>query len=336
MEVVVASHPASLAHDTGVGHPEAPSRLAAVRRGIDGSGLRVVDVTAPLVDRGLLETVHDPGHVEMISQLCSRGGGSIDTDTVVSPESCDAALRSAGGAVELVSQLESRDDDAFGFALCRPPGHHASRGRAMGFCLFNNVCVATSLLRSNGQRVAILDWDVHHGNGTQSIVEQDPDILYVSLHQDGHYPLTGQAMDVEGSPGGTTVNIPLPYGTGGDVYRIAWSHIVLAIVAEFSPDWILISAGFDAHARDPLAGMNLLAADFGWMASSLARSQPGARTIFALEGGYDLSALEESTASVLRGVGGATDFEVPLKSPSSSLAALDACRSMIGRFWPIS
>lgn len=288
-----------------------------------------------MVDRALLETVHDPEYVEMISRLGSRGGGAIDADTVVSPGSWEAALRSAGAPVALVSELET-SGRALGFALCRPPGHHAGRRVAMGFCLFNNVCLAAGLIRSKGETVAILDWDVHHGNGTQSIVGDDPGILYVSLHQSGHYPFGGHAADIESSPAGTTVNVPLPHGTGGDVYRAAWSGIVLEIVDRFNPDWVLISAGFDAHVRDPLGGIGLLSDDFGWMAHKLAQARPEARTIFALEGGYDLTALEESTAATLAAMAGSSEFGEPLASPPLSVEALEASRALIARFWPIS
>ena len=206
----------------------------------------------------------------------------------------------------------------------------------MGFCLFNNVCIAARRIRSRGARVAILDWDVHHGNGTQSIVGGDPEILYVSIHQAGFYPFEGHVGDIESSPGGSTVNIPLPFGTAGDVYRTAWSGIVLKIVNDFDPEWVLISAGFDGHTRDPLAGMNLVSDDYGWMASQLAQSLPGCRTIFALEGGYDATALEESTAATLAGMSGRTEFSDPLESPGRSMEALEECRLVISRYWPIS
>lgn len=255
-------------------------------------------------------------------------------DTIVSPESWEAALTAVGGVSALVESLRDRDD-ATGFALCRPPGHHALRARAMGFCVFNNVAVVGAALSAGGERVAIVDWDVHHGNGTQALLAGDPRILYISVHQDRFYPFEGHPDDIETGAVGTTINIPLPAGTGGDVYRAAWESLVIPVLAQFGPDWVLVSAGFDAHTEDPLADLDLLDADYGWMASRLARSHPPNRTVFALEGGYDLDGLRHSARSTVLGMSGVDQFGPPLSSPPSAAVAVDEAAVAIARHWKV-
>jgi acetoin utilization deacetylase AcuC-like enzyme len=205
----------------------------------------------------------------------------------------------------------------------------------MGFCLFNNVAVVAASLRADGERVAILDWDVHHGNGTQAMVANDSQILYVSVHQDRFYPFEGHPDDIETGAKGTTVNIPLPAGTGGDVYRVAWETLVIPIIRQFGPDWVLVSAGYDAHTEDPLADLDLLDADYGWLASRLARAHPPSRTIFALEGGYDLDGLRHSARSTVLGMSGVDEFGPPLASSPLSALALDEAKAAISRHWKV-
>jgi acetoin utilization deacetylase AcuC-like enzyme len=183
--------------------------------------------------------------------------------------------------------------------------------------------------------VAILDWDVHHGNGTQAVVMEDPGILYVSLHQDAFYPYQGEIADIEREAKGTTVNIPLPASTAGDLYRRAWGEIVIPVVRAFEPDWVLVSAGFDAHVADQLAELRLVAADYGWMASQLASIHPAHRVVFSLEGGYDLDALRDSTAETLRGISGADVFDEGLASPLEMPEVLDPIFDGISRHWAI-
>jgi acetoin utilization deacetylase AcuC-like enzyme len=334
MDVIVASHPSSLLHDTGPRHPERPARVEAVQRGVRSAGLGVVEVEAPEIDRADLTLIHDPAYVDMIEGFCRGGGGKLDMDTYASPASWTAALTSVGAVRILVDELESRRD-AIGFAVCRPPGHHATRDKAMGFCLFNNVAVAAAVLKSQGARVAILDWDVHHGNGTQDTLFDDPGSLYVSIHQDGFYPHEGRVEDVQLGAVGTSVNVPLPAWTGGDVYRRAWGELVLPVVTLFEPDWVLVSAGFDAHARDLLADMRLESSDYGWMAARLAEVHPSNRTIFALEGGYHLDALETSAAATLAGAAGRTEEPGDYTSPPASFSALDRCLSAVSAHWSI-
>ncbi|MGD2103404.1 MAG: histone deacetylase [Acidimicrobiia bacterium] len=336
MDVIVASHPSAVRHETSPNHPERPARVEAVRSGILDSGLPVVDITSPSIERSELALIHDPSYIAMIEMFCELGGGALDMDTFASRESWEAALTAAGGVRALVDELEHAGD-ATGFSISRPPGHHALRDRAMGFCLFNNVAVTAAYLRSRGERVAILDWDVHHGNGTQDSFMDDPGTLYISLHQSHFYPFEGYIEDIdEGEAKGTTVNIPLPKGSGGDVYRRAWGDLVVPIVSQFEPTWVMVSAGYDGHADDYLAGMRLVAADYAWMASRLGQVQPHNRTVFALEGGYDLAALENSTAATLRGLAGDSDtIAGPLVSPSEAWPALSAAREAISRYWKV-
>ena len=335
MEVIVASHSSALLHDTGPRHPERPARVEAVKAGIEASGLAIHHIESPEIERSELAMVHDPSYIEMIRKFCEGGGGALDMDTYVSAESWEAALTAAGGVRALIEELEIHTDAA-GFALCRPPGHHALADRAMGFCLFNNVAVAATYLRSRGERVAILDWDVHHGNGTQAMLGDDPGCLYVSLHQDHFYPFEGSVNDIdEGEAKGTVVNIPLPAGTAGDVYRRAWVEVVLGVLTQFEPSWIFISAGFDAHADDHLAQLRLESADYGWMAVRLGEVFPSSRTVMVLEGGYDLMALRESARATVLGLSGQWDSHGSRVSPPQSTSALNVAAEAIARHWVI-
>lgn len=335
MKVVLASHPSSLRHDTGAFHPERPERVEAVARGIRQSGLDVVEIESPRIDRSELALVHDPSYIEMIESYCSLGGGALDMDTGVSEDSWEAGLTSAGAVRALVEELENRSD-VTGFAVCRPPGHHALSDRAMGFCLFNNVAITAKVLRARGSRVAILDWDVHHGNGTQAIVADDPGILYVSVHQRNHYPHEGTLEDLAVGSKGTVVNIPLPPGTAGDVYRRAWEELVIPVATQFAPDWVLVSAGYDAHVSDPLAEFGLIADDYAWLASRISEMVPPNRIVSALEGGYDLEALEQSAQATVLGMAG---IEAGLTDPGRSVegaeSAVDEAAEAIRAHWVV-
>jgi acetoin utilization deacetylase AcuC-like enzyme len=335
MRVLVAAHQSAFEHDTGFGHPERPERVAAVLGGIRASGLEVVEFEAPRIEKSELMVVHDPSYVESIETFCRSGGGALDIDTYTTERSWEAALRSAGAVRAMVEELETTSD-ATGFAVTRPPGHHATADHAMGFCLFNNVAVAAMGLRVRGQRVAILDWDAHHGNGTQALVGDDPGVLYVSMHQDPFYPYQGHVSDIDRMAAGTTVNIPLPPGTAGDVVRRAWAELVVPVLTQFEPDWVFLSAGYDAHVDDPLADLALTEEDFGWMAARLAEVHPANRVVMALEGGYDLRALERSVSATVRGVAGIEpDQGVAPTSPSSSKGALDRAALAIERHWRV-
>ncbi|REK21100.1 MAG: histone deacetylase [Actinobacteria bacterium] len=332
MRLIVASHPSSVEHDTSRNHPERPQRVNAVLQGLQDSRLEIDKVLSPEVDRKHLERVHDVDYINTLEAFCSMGGGALDMDTIVSSESWKAALTAAGGVVAAAERLEG-ETDATAFVVARPPGHHALSDRAMGFCMFNNVAVANGMLRSKGQRVAIVDWDVHHGNGTEAMVKNDPDVLYVSLHQSPFYPFEGLITSMDEEPKGTTLNIPMGEGTAGDVYREAWGSIVLPVISQFAPDWILVSAGYDAHRDDPLAGLRLISDDYGWMASELASAFPTERTIFVLEGGYNLDALRDSARATVEGAAGLFQASEPLQSPEGSFRDLDRARSVVSRHY---
>lgn len=335
MEVIVATHPSALTHDTGFRHPERPERVEAVLAGIGETGLEIETIHSPPIEMSELALVHDTSYIEAIRAICEHGGGALDMDTFASRETWEAAVTAAGGVRALVDVLEDRSG-AVGFAVTRPPGHHALKAKAMGFCFFNNVAVTTAYLRSRGERVAVLDWDVHHGNGTQSMFADDPETLYVSVHQSHFYPFEGDVGDIDsGEAAGTVVNVPLPAGTAGDVYREAWSDLVIPIVTEFTPDWVLVSAGFDAHARDDLADLRLTNSDYGWMAGALAGIHPFHRTIFALEGGYDLEALRSSARSTLLGTAGHAFDHVEYQSPPNAGTALVEARDAVARYWSV-
>ncbi|MEA2354438.1 MAG: hypothetical protein QOD61_567 [Solirubrobacteraceae bacterium] len=300
---VYLSHPASLAHETGP-HPERPARIAAIERELAGRDwLGFERRESPAVDRELLEAVHSPGLVRAIERLAGAGGGALDLETVVSPGSWEAARRAAGGAVALVDAL--LDGTArTGVSAHRPPGHHATHNRAMGFCLFNNVAVAAlhALDRRGLDRVLILDWDVHHGNGTNDLFHQTDAVLYVSIHESPLYPGTGRASDRGSGPGeGYTVNLPVGAGSGDEVFCSLVDHVVGPVLDGYQPDLVLVSAGYDAHAADPLAGCRVTEDGFAAMTASIRRRSDrlGVPVGVVLEGGYDLEALARSLAATM-------------------------------------
>jgi acetoin utilization deacetylase AcuC-like enzyme len=301
MTLLLVTHETSLDHVTPRGHPERVERVVAAVDGLRAAATPIIDLAAPKVDRNLLELVHDDDYIDAVHAFCVDGGGALDPDTYVVPGSWDAALRSAGGGPAAVDALvRSQADTAF--VAMRPPGHHAEHAKAMGFCLFNNVAVTAAYLRGFGERVAIVDWDVHHGNGTQHTFYRDPDVLYLSLHEFPFYPGTGWVTETGAGPGtGFTVNVALPSATTNTSYLAAFARIILPIIRDFAPDWLLISAGYDAHRKDPLGGLMLESEDYRAMAASLASITPARRTIAFLEGGYDLGAVAESARLTVEG-----------------------------------
>ncbi|WP_421117980.1 histone deacetylase family protein [Aquihabitans daechungensis] len=301
MPVLYATHPRFLDHSAGRGHPESPARLRAVQLGIQQAGLSeaLTPVVPVLAVDAELERIHPEAYRRALRSFCAAGGGQLDGDTAVVPESWEAALLAAGAGLEVIRRLESGEGEA-GFCAVRPPGHHALASQAMGFCLFNNVAVAAAQLRSQGERVVIVDYDAHHGNGTQDLFWDDPDVFYVSMHEWPQYPGTGGIREVGAGGGtGTTLNLPFPSHTTGDVYRRAIDEVVLPALAAWNPTWLLISAGFDAHRADPITDLGLTSGDYADITSALAPLVPAGRRLLFLEGGYDLDALVQCTGSVL-------------------------------------
>jgi acetoin utilization deacetylase AcuC-like enzyme len=301
-------HPSSLRHDTGA-HPESAARVATINRELSALGwLGFERVSSPAIDRGLLTTVHPEAYVASIERVCANGGGFLDLDTVVSGDSFEAALHAAGGAVQMVDLL--LDDAApYAFSAHRPPGHHAARALAMGFCLFNNVALAARhALDARGlERVMILDWDVHHGNGTNDIFHSSAQVLFVSIHQSPLYPGTGRASDVGSGEGrGFTVNLPVAPGSGDEVYESLVEHVVLPLGRSFEPQLVLISAGYDAHRDDPLAECEVTEGGFAAMARAVRRLCASLSVPLGavLEGGYALAALARSVAATMEALAG--------------------------------
>ena len=308
MTTALISHPACLDHVTPPGHPESADRLRAVLRALEArefEGLLRLD--APLAGEESLLRAHAKFEIDQILRVhaaeAGRNGHSyIDGDTSMSPGSVQAALRAAGAVVAGVDEVAA-GRIANAFCAVRPPGHHAERDRAMGFCLFNNIAIGALLARdvAGFARIAVVDFDVHHGNGTQDIFFGDPDLLYASTHQFPLYPGTGRPS--EKGVAGNIFNAPLPPGADGRAFRAAFENLLLPALDRFAPDFIFISAGFDAHRADPLAQLNLDESDFAWATSeicSIAARRCGGRIVSALEGGYDLEALGSSAAAHVR------------------------------------
>jgi acetoin utilization deacetylase AcuC-like enzyme len=290
----VYTHAACLAHDTGPDHAERPARLRTVLHALEAAHPDLDWQQAPAATRGQLLRVHDPRLLEAVLETQPTALHPLDPDTVLSPHSAEAALRAAGAGVAAVDAvLSGRTRRAF--CAVRPPGHHATASAAMGFCLFNNIAVAArqAIDRHGLERVAIVDFDVHHGNGTQAIFERDPRVCFASAHQWPLYPESG-ARNETGC--GNIFNAPLPKGTDGVGFRAAWREELLPAVEAFRPQLLLISAGFDGHRLDPLAGWLLEAADYAWLTGelvALAERHADGRIVSLLEGGYDLTALAE-------------------------------------------
>jgi acetoin utilization deacetylase AcuC-like enzyme len=337
--MLVFEHPSAREHDPGElypGHPEAPERIDGIKRALAAAnGLRCERRLAPAATRAELEGVHTAALIDHIERLAADGGGPVDADTVVAGASWEAALHASGGSCAVVRALVAGEATG-AVALLRPPGHHAERARAMGFCLFNNVAAAAQLAIAElgVRRVLVLDWDVHHGNGTAEIFRERSDVLYASIHRAPFYPGTGPITDAGSGAGlGYTLNLPVDAGTDGAVWRSLLEHVIIPAARSFAPELILISAGFDAHVADPLGGCRLEARDFARMACHVRElgRELGAPVGAALEGGYEPRALGECVVAMMRALDGDGEAEPTTPDPEYTPRAA----AHVGRHWEL-
>lgn len=304
-------------HQPGPQHPERPARISSLLRAVESyrrPGL--TSVSPRLASEAEIGLIHDTAHIGRVAATAGQTGFAFDADTQVSALSYDTARLATGGLLAILDAVMDGEVDN-GFGLVRPPGHHAERNRAMGFCLFNSAAIGAQYLRERFglSRVLLMDWDLHHGNGSQHSFYDEPGVLYASTHQYPYYPGTGAAGDVgQGAGAGYTVNLPIPTGWGDAEYQHLFETVLDPICRQFDPQFVLISAGFDAHVRDPLGGLRMTESGFGALARVLlriARDHAGGRCAALLEGGYDLTGLEKSTLRVLDEMGG-EQLDTPL------------------------
>jgi acetoin utilization deacetylase AcuC-like enzyme len=330
----VYSDPAFEHHVNRMAHVEAPERFPAALAGVEEAeetGVPVEWRPCQPATEVALEAVHAPYYLDRLEKLSAQGGGYLNLDTGLNADSWEVATLASGAAIGAV---ESALAGTATFSIARPPGHHAGRDYGMGFCLLNNAAVATEHARSQGvSRIAILDWDVHHGNGTQDLFYADGEVLYLSVHQSPFYPGTGDAREVgKGKGQGFTANVPLPARSEEDTYAAAFAGFFLPILREFRPGLIIVSAGYDAHAADPIGGMRLEAASYGRFAAelaALAREIEAAPLALLLEGGYNLRALTESVAATVKGV----EEEPPAWEYRGGVRPVEAARKALAPFW---
>jgi len=332
------SHPACLEHDPRAHvpmHPDTPERLEAIEERLGASDwLGWQRREAPAAREADLELVHSREHVESIRDLCRAGGGAIDADTYVGEASYEAALHAAGGACEMVRALLA-GEATVGFCEVRPSGHHAEPQRAMGFCLFGNVAIAAALAIAElgAERVLVLDWDVHHGNGTVEAFRRRSDVLVAGIHQEGIFPGSGSIADAGSGPGeGYTINLPVPAGSEEELWLSLLEHVILPAARAFQPQLVLVSAGFDAHRDDPLAGCRLETESFARMARLVRDfgTEQEAPVGAVLEGGYAPRATAASAEATLRALGGEGEAESIAPDPLLTSRAA----SHVGRYWP--
>ncbi len=308
MGLLYVTHEDCLLHDPGRGHPERADRLRAARAGLDASGVDAEILAAVAIDPSMLTRVHRPDVIGRIDALDARGGGLLDPDTVVGPGTRQAALLAAGAAQLAIETIDAgRGDRAF--CAVRPPGHHATPERSMGFCMINSIALAAATLVDRGERVAIVDLDAHHGNGTQAAFDDDPRVLFASIHQWPFYPGSGGMDEVgRGEGRGATINVPVPAGTTGDTYLDALRRVIAPAIARFDPTWLLVSLGYDTHRDDPLTALGLTCGDHGALVAELCGNLPGVPVVVMLEGGYDLGAVRDGVAATMRALAGVPEL----------------------------
>lgn len=319
-----------LDHVAGRNHPERPARLGAVHDGLAAAGLAdaLIAVEAVPAELESIVLVHDQAMVDLIHEVDEAGGGRLDADTVMNDASLEAALLAAGAGLEAVRRIDEGEARS-AFCAVRPPGHHATQRQAMGFCLLNNVAVTASALAERGERVLIVDYDVHHGNGTQDIFYADDRVMFISFHQFPAYPGTGRLDETGSGAGvGSTMNFPLPPGTTGDVYRRAWDQVAAPAVDTFDPTWLLLSAGFDAHRDDPLSDMGLAAGDYADLTSDISGTTGAVPTIAFLEGGYGLDGLAKGSAAAVAALLGEDHRPEPSTSGGPGGSVVDAALAL--------
>jgi acetoin utilization deacetylase AcuC-like enzyme len=329
-----------LKHDPGSGHPERAERIGCLLElagALDRSKYQIVTPRAAL--REEIESCHVKEYVDLVETTSQGNRYALDGDTVTCRDSFGVGVLAVGGFLKLIDEIAT-GMLSNGFALVRPPGHHALPDRAMGFCLFNTVAIGARhvIARYGAKRVLIVDWDVHHGNGTQDAFYSDPSVLYVSTHQFPYYPGTGAVTEIGGAQGeGFTVNVPLPAGCADAEYVRVFQEIIIPIAGRYAPEWILVSAGFDPHRRDPLGGMGVTEAGFAAMASLLlevAEKHAGGKVAFLLEGGYDLAALKSSVATVLERIERRNKCAIPAAEVGTRIQQLiHQVHSIQERYW---
>jgi len=324
----VVIDPEFLKHEPGEFHPERPERLKALLELTNALHGGMVQILPPRQAKiAEIEACHDSQYIDLVRSTSETNGYALDGDTVTCADSFGTAVLAVGGFLRLLETMAA-DELQNGFAMVRPPGHHALRDRAMGFCLFNTIAIGAEYLKNHygAKRILVMDWDVHHGNGTQDSFYGDPSVLYISTHQYPYYPGTG-AMDEVGTGKGEgyTVNIPLPAGCGDDEYLGVFKQIVMPIAAKYEPEWVLVSAGFDPHRQDPLGGMLVTEEGFATMASlllNLAQKFAGGKVAFLLEGGYNIKALKSSVAAVLQIISGEQRIDLPSQAGGKKIEVI--------------
>lgn len=336
---VVVTDTQCLLHRNGQGHPERPERLEALLTMLSEyeNKTQLEHIPARSAHHEELLRVHTAEHIQYINETARESFTRIDPDTATNTHSAGAAYKAAGAAVVATTQACTQTGIS-SFALGRPPGHHAERGRAMGFCLFNNIAVAAATALSTGlKRVMILDWDVHHGNGTMNTFASSPDVLFCSLHQSPLYPGSGRIDEIgTGAGTGYSLNVPLPAGCGDEVYLQVMLDAVLPLGLAYQPELILVSAGFDAHTRDPVGGMRVTGAGFYHMTrimTTLALETGAYGPVFVLEGGYDLTGLSEGVRACLLGVADGPDLPAPPMPDAATRQTLGAAAQLLSPYW---